>query len=64
MSECYEGTFVLVHWTKDSTSVVPMQDLVIPDNAVAKIIRNCTVQRYANCPAKVAGIGKYSIIVV
>ena len=53
------GTFVLVHWVnEDSTTVVPAADVKAANGV--EVGKECSVERYLNCPAKVAGIGKFS----
>ena len=54
------ATFVLVHWTKENgTSIVQERDVVTADDATLKVGSACTIRKYPNCPAEIAGIGKH-----
>ena len=46
---------MLVHWVNEDTTVVPAADV----KSGVEVGKECSVERYLNCPAKVAGTGKF-----
>ena len=49
---------MLVHWTEEnSVTVMPAKELSVESSAI-EVGLACTVNKYANYPAVVAGIGE------